>query len=109
MLSCTDKKCQWKDGHSRLLKQYDPAPIDQHPCFSDIKKKKKSECSAEQTVDTFNVDDVDDEEVFAQLVATQAIKRKKPDNVKDLTKEQTEAAIKKVVENLKDSAFVKHL
>ncbi|XP_016844525.1 uncharacterized protein LOC103317374 [Nasonia vitripennis] len=42
VLSCTDKKCGWKQDHSKVLEEYDAAPLMQHSCFAEpaVKTKK---------------------------------------------------------------------
>ncbi|OXU17294.1 hypothetical protein TSAR_003241 [Trichomalopsis sarcophagae] len=42
VLSCTDKKCGWKQDHSKALEEYDAAPLIQHSCFAEpaVKTKK---------------------------------------------------------------------
>jgi len=42
-------KCQWKDKHKKILEQYKPHPLIQHPCFAKKKSTKHYDVSPEQS------------------------------------------------------------
>ncbi|XP_050452482.1 uncharacterized protein LOC126852044 [Cataglyphis hispanica] len=121
VLSCTDKKCEWKNKQDRILKEYNSTPIHQHACFSKVKRKCQSNQDARNDPVTVNnsvseqdynedLDEVHEGEVFEEVVSTSAIKRKYPgwSTVKSLTEDQRMLIVEKVQAKLKDSAFVKH-
>lgn len=103
------------------MKEYNSTPIHQHACFSKAKRKCPSE--EDSTKDPVAVNnssalpddddedlDVNEGELFEEVVSTSIIKRKYPgwSTVKSLSEDQKKRIVEKVRARLKDSAFAKH-
>lgn len=49
VLSCTDIQCSWRKPQKDALKQYDPHPLENHPCYAkSFNESKNLTISAEQ-------------------------------------------------------------
>ncbi|KAK0178563.1 hypothetical protein PV327_007441 [Microctonus hyperodae] len=105
ILLCTDQNYKWKTMQSDAIKQYEPASIIDHLCFSKFKRKIFSDSNT-------NDSETDEHDISINKESNSLRKRKRHNHsgylFKDRTTEKQEQMDINIKEQLVKAAMIKH-